>query len=71
MDWLTLGLFCAGLLLCVLFDFSVLYALGFGLLLFLLYGRYRRFSWRELLRMALDGVLTVRNILVTFCSSAF
>ena len=66
MDWLTLGLFCAGLLLCVLFDFSVLYALGFGLLLFLLYGRYRRFSWRELLRMALDGVLTVRNILITF-----
>ncbi len=66
MAWLTLGLFCAGLLLCILFDFSVLYALGFGLLLFLLYGRLRRFSWEELLRMAWDGVRTVRNILITF-----
>ena len=66
MDWLTLGLFCAGLLLCIVLDFSVLYALGFGLLLFLLYGKYRRFSWRELFKMALDGVLTVRNILITF-----
>ena len=34
--------------------------------LFLLYGRRRGFSWRELGRMALDGVLTVRNILITF-----
>lgn len=66
MTWLTLGLFCAGLLLCILLDFSVLYALGFGLLVFLLYGRHRHFSWRALFRMALDGVLTVRNILITF-----
>ena len=66
MAWLTLGLFCAGLLLCILLDFSVLYALGFGLLLFLLYGRYQRFTWKELFRMALDGVRTVKNILITF-----
>ena len=66
MSWLTLGLFCAGLLLCIALDFSVLYALGFGLALFLLYGRHRRFAWRELFKMALDGVLTVKNILITF-----
>ena len=66
MAWLVLGLFCAGLLLCVVLDLPVLYALGAGLLLFLLYGRYRGFSWKALLRMALDGVLTVKNILITF-----
>ncbi len=66
MAWLTLGLFCAGLLLCLAVDLSVLYALVFGLLLFLLYGRRKGFSWRELGRMALDGVKTVKNILLTF-----
>ena len=66
MAWLTLGLFCAGLLLCLVVDLSVLYALVFGLLLFLLYGRRKGFSWRELGRMALDGVKTVKNILLTF-----
>lgn len=66
MEWLTLGLFCAALLLCVTLDLSILYALAFGLLLFLLYGRRKGFAWGELLRVALDGVKTVRNILITF-----
>ncbi len=64
--WMTLGLFCAGLIACIALDVSILCALAFGLLLFLLYGRKRGFSWRELGRMALDGVKTVKNILITF-----
>lgn len=66
MEWLVLGLFCGGLILCLLLDVSILYALLFGLLLFLLYGRRKGFAWGELLKMALDGVKTVRSILITF-----
>ena len=58
--------FCAALLLCLLLGQSILYALVFGLLLFLLYGRRRGFSWRELFSMALRGVRNVRNILLAF-----
>ena len=38
-EWLTLGLFCAGLTLCLVLDAPVLCALAAGLVLFLLYGR--------------------------------
>ena len=66
MEWLVLGLFCGGLILCLLLDVSILYALLAGLLLFLLHGRRKGFGWGELVRMALDGVKTVKNILITF-----
>ncbi len=65
MEWLVLGIFFCGLILCLLLDVSILYALLFGLLLFLLYGRRKGFAWGELLKMALDGVKTVRSILIT------
>lgn len=66
MEWLVLGLFCGGLVCSLLLGVSILYALLAGLLLFLLYGRRKGFGWAELLGMALDGVKTVRNILITF-----
>lgn len=66
MEWLVLGLFCSGLLLCLLLDWSILYALLAGLLLFLLYGRRKGFGWKALLGMALAGVKAVKNILITF-----
>ena len=66
MEWIALGLFCAALLICIVLDLSILYALAFGLLVFLLYGRRKGFSWRELAGMALEGIKTVRNILITF-----
>ena len=66
MEWIALGLFCAALLICIVLDLSVLYALAFGLLVFLLYGRAKGFSWRELAGMALEGIKTVRNILIIF-----
>jgi NhaC family Na+:H+ antiporter len=65
-EWLILGLFCAALLACIALKLSILYALLFGLVLFLLYGKHKNFSWRELLKMALDGVLAVKSILITF-----
>lgn len=66
MEMLSLALFCLGLLVCLLFDLSILYALAGGLVLFLLYGRCKGFSWKELGQMALSGVKTVKNILITF-----
>ena len=66
MELLVLLLFCAGLLVCVATGWSILYALGAGLALFLLYGRAKGFGWRELLRVALSGVKTVKNILIAF-----
>ena len=66
MEWIALGLFCAALLICIVLDLSILYALAFGLLVFLLYGRRKGFFWRELFRMAFEGIKTVRNILITF-----
>ena len=66
MEGLVLGLFCAGLLACISLNISVLYALVFGLAVFMLYGRYRGFRLQELLMMAWNGVKTVHNILITF-----
>ncbi len=63
---MVLLVFCGALLVCLLLKLSILYALVFGLLLFLLHGRRRGLCWAELLRTALEGVRTVRNILLTF-----
>lgn len=66
MEWLTIALFCAALLVCILLDASILYALAIGLGIFLLYGWRKGFSLRELARMCLDGIKTVKNVLLTF-----
>ena len=66
MEKLVLGLFCAGLVVCVIGGFSILYALGFGLLLFMSCGRYKGLGFGTLIRTAAEGVLMARNILITF-----
>ena len=66
MAYAVLGLFCVSLIACIAADFSLLWALVFGLLLFLLYGRTRGLSWRRLFALALEGVKTVKTILLTF-----
>ena len=66
METMTLVLFCAALVVCVAMNWSILYALGVGLVIFLVYGRRRGYGWRELGKMCLDGVKTARNILITF-----
>lgn len=65
-EFFTLILFCFFLLFCLIFDFSILYALIAGLILFLLHGKRKNFSWNELFQMTLTGVKTVKNILITF-----
>lgn len=66
MEWFIITLFCILLIFCIVLDFSIIYALIAGLILFLLYGRYKKISWSELLSSSIEGVKTVKNILTTF-----
>ncbi|MGI5976123.1 MAG: Na+/H+ antiporter NhaC family protein [Candidatus Limivicinus sp.] len=66
MEFLVLGLFALTLLMCLVLKLSVLWALAAGLLLFLLYGRKKGIGWGELLKSALSGVRTIKNILIVF-----
>lgn len=63
---LVLGLFCMELLLCVLLDISIIYALLIGLVLFLFYGRKQGFGWRALGEMAFSGIKAAKSILLVF-----
>lgn len=63
---LILPAFCAVLLISVATGFSILYALGIGLALFLFYGRRKGFPWDRLISMMLKGVRTVSGIVLTF-----
>ena len=66
MEIIILAIFALSLTLCVIFDVSILIALVFGYLLFFGYGLYRRHSPKVLLKKSLSGILTVKNILLTF-----
>lgn len=66
MEVLTLGIFCALLITCIITGKSILYALLAGLLIFSLYGKKQGYSWMQIGRMASQGVLKVKNILITF-----
>lgn len=66
MEVLTIGIFCALLIICIIMGKSILYALLAGLIIFSLYGKKQGYSWRQISRMALQGVWKVKNILLTF-----
>lgn len=66
MENIVLVLFCAALLFCIFFNYSIMYALVFGLALFMFYGRRKGFSFGRMFLMAGKGVGTVGNILITF-----
>ncbi len=65
-EFAVLAMFCSLLLWCVLFGYSILYALGAGLVLFWLYGRHKGFAWQELFNLSFNGIKQVKNILITF-----
>lgn len=66
METLPLLLFCASLILCIMADASILWALTAGLIIFILDGLKKGFSPKELLQTALSGVMEARNVLITF-----
>ena len=62
----VLSLFAVALIFCIGYDISILIALVFGFFLFFGYGLFKKHTVREMVTMALSGVKTVRNILITF-----
>ena len=66
MEFLVISIFVVFLLLCLILDVSILWALAAGYLLFFLYSIRKGFSAKETLSLSIEGVLTVKNILITF-----
>ena len=66
MELFTLVLFCVILLASLLLKFSILWALLAGLVIFLSLAARKGFTPEEMLRMTVKGILTVKNILITF-----
>lgn len=66
MEAIVLILFCCTLLGCLMLHQSILIALFLGFLLFFGYGLLRGYPAKAMAVMSLEGILTVRNILITF-----
>ena len=66
MEILTLSLFCLALLICLVLDASVLYALTAGLIIFSAYALIKKHSFKSVLKMIFDGIKTARNVLIVF-----
>lgn len=66
MELTILGIFTAMIVCCIIADYSIIYALAAGLVMFMVYGHSKGFSWMQLLKMALKGIKTARNVLILF-----
>lgn len=66
MEYLSILLFCAALLICLLLDVSIVYAMLAGLLIFVLYGLRAGYSLRSVSRFAVSGIKTAKDVLLTF-----
>ena len=66
MELITLALFCLALLICIILDASVLYALAAGLIIFCAYAKIKKHSFKAILKMIFDGIKTSKNILIVF-----
>ncbi|MBQ2841414.1 MAG: Na+/H+ antiporter NhaC family protein [Clostridia bacterium] len=66
MEIITLALFCLALLICIILDASVLYALAAGLIIFCTYAKIKKYSFKSILKMVFDGIKTSKNILIVF-----
>ena len=66
MEYVTLALFCLSLLVCLLFDIPMIFALAAGLVIFSVYALCRGSSLRDVMSFSASGIKTVKNILITF-----
>ena len=66
MELAVIGLFCGALLFCVAMDWSILYALAAGLVVFWGYGFKKGLSFKDMAKLSLNSIKTVKNILITF-----
>ena len=66
MDIFILLIFTLILIGCIIADISILIALLAGYFLFALYSLKKGFSPKSILQMSIEGVLSAKNILITF-----
>lgn len=59
------GLFAAALIVCVIFDLSVIYALLAGLLIFSLCAFKMGHGLKDILKMMISGVKTAKNVILS------
>ncbi len=66
MELVTLALFCLILIVCVVFNVSIVVALIGGFFVFNAYGLIKGYGVRELVQMMISGIKTAKNILIVF-----
>ena len=66
LELFILLLFSVSLIICVILQYSILYALIFGYALFFVFGLIRGKTWKEMLVYSFRGIVTVKNILIIF-----
>ena len=64
MSSILLLLFCVSILASVIFKFSILISLCFGLVIFVSFAILKGFSVKEVFGMCFDGIKTTKNILI-------
>lgn len=63
---ITISLFSLSLIICLFLNFSVVYALIIGYIIFISYGLIKGYNLKVLVKKSFEGMLTVKNILLVF-----
>jgi len=63
---ITISLFSLSLIVCLFLNFSVVYALIIGYIIFVSYGLIKGYNLKVLVKKSFEGMLTVKNILLVF-----
>ena len=63
---IIISLFSLSLIVCLLLNFSVVYALIIGYIIFISYGLIKGYNLKVLVKKSFEGMLTVKNILLVF-----
>lgn len=66
MELITVLLFCLAITLAVVLDFSLIYALLCGVLIFSGYAKIKGFTGKAILQMIYTGIKTPKNVIITF-----
>ena len=63
---ITISLFSLSLIVCLFLNFSVVYALIIGYIIFISYGLIKGYKLKVLIKKSFEGIMTVKNILLVF-----
>lgn len=66
LSYIVLAAFLMALFICLFTNHSLIYALLFGLICFVAYGRYQKISFARIGRLLTQGISKSKNILVIF-----